>query len=205
MKIVKENKGALLVFVLFLFIGALLISNFEKIELQLIINSFFHPILNFIFEFFTRLAEPWFTVPLLVYFLVKNWRIFLYIGGVYGISALITQIIKLEFFHGTPRPFGTVILKENPSYQWSSLDLPQINSFPSGHTTTGFCIFMGLALISQNKKLGIPFMIIACLVGFSRTYLSYHYMEDVVVGAIVGAFTSILMYLPLKKPLRLNG
>jgi membrane-associated phospholipid phosphatase len=203
LKTIKENKYAFLVFVLFLAFGTFLITSFEKIELQLIINNFFNPVGDLFFEFFTRLAEPWFTIPLLIYLLVKNWRVFIYIGSVYGISAHISQIIKLKFVHGTPRPFGTI---ENPSYQWSSIDLPQINSFPSGHTTTGFCIFMGLASIFQNKKLGVNFMIIACLVGFSRTYLSYHFMEDVVVpGAIVGPLTSILMYLPLKKPLRLNG
>lgn len=203
MKFLKANKGALIVFITFLIVGIILVKNFPKIELQLAINQLFHPIGNFIFTFFTRLAEPWFTVPLLIYLLSKNWKKGVFIGIVYGLSALITQSLKLGIFHGLPRPFGTKVLKENPIYQWSSLDLPQINSFPSGHTTTGFCIFMGLALISKNKKLGIPFMIIGCLIGISRTYLSYHFTLDVIVGSFIGASTSIIMYLALKKPLKL--
>lgn len=205
MKFIKSNKGALLIFVLFLIIGISTVKTYPKLELQIAINQFFHPVGNFIFAFFTRLAEPWFTVPLLIFLLVKNWRKAIYIGSVYAISALIAQWIKLGIFHGLPRPLGTIELKENPLYQWSSLDLPQINTFPSGHTTTGFCIFMGLALLSKNKKLGIPFMVIACLIGCSRTYLSYHFFIDVVAGGLIGGFTSIIFYLALKKPLKLQA
>ncbi len=203
LKIVKENKAAFLILGSFLIFGTILVNSFSHLDLQIKTNQLTNTVGDYIFLFFTRLAEPWFTVPLLVYLLVKNWKKAIYIGSAYGISALITQFVKLKLYHGTPRPFGTQALKDNTLYHWSSLDLPRINSFPSGHTTTGFCIFMGLILLSKNKKLGFPFMIIACLIGLSRTYLSYHFMIDVVVGAFIGASTSILLYLALKKPLKL--
>jgi membrane-associated phospholipid phosphatase len=76
-------------------------------------------------------------------------------------------------------------------------------SFPSGHTTTAFCIFFGLALLIPNKKIGTTLIILASLIGFSRTYLSYHFLMDLVAGSFLGVTIALGMYLLLKKKLKL--
>ena len=66
------------------------------------------------------------------------------------------------------------------------------NSFPSGHTIAAFeaCV----ALLCGNKKLGIPAVIMAILVAFSRLYLYVHYPTDVFASIILGSILAVLGY-----------
>jgi undecaprenyl-diphosphatase len=57
-------------------------------------------------------------------------------------------------------------------------------SFPSGHTLV--CFEAATVLMLQNKKLGIPALIIAILVALSRMYLFVHYPTDVLAGVVLG-------------------
>lgn len=66
------------------------------------------------------------------------------------------------------------------------------NSFPSGHTIAAFeaCV----ALLCGNKNLGIPAVIMAFLVAFSRLYLYVHYPTDVFASIILGRLLAVLGY-----------
>ena len=57
-------------------------------------------------------------------------------------------------------------------------------SFPSGHTIASF--EAATALYLGNKKLGIPALILACLIAFSRLYLYVHYPTDVLASVVLG-------------------
>lgn len=57
-------------------------------------------------------------------------------------------------------------------------------SFPSGHTIA--CFEAATVLMVRNKWAGIPAMILAFLVAFSRLYLYVHYPTDVIFSIIVG-------------------
>ena len=57
-------------------------------------------------------------------------------------------------------------------------------SFPSGHTIASF--EAATVLLLNNKKMGIPAMILACLIAFSRLYLYVHYPTDVLVAIVLG-------------------
>ena len=63
-------------------------------------------------------------------------------------------------------------------------------AFPSGHTIASFEAAVVIAL--NNKKLGIPAMILACLIAFSRLYLYVHYPTDVIVSIILGTAFAFL-------------
>ena len=63
-------------------------------------------------------------------------------------------------------------------------------SFPSGHTIASF--EAAFALLLGNKKLGIPAMILAVLIAFSRLYLYVHYPTDVIASVILGIGLAIL-------------
>lgn len=57
-------------------------------------------------------------------------------------------------------------------------------SFPSGHTIASF--EAATVLLINNKKLGIPAMILAVLIAFSRLYLYVHYPTDVIFSIFAG-------------------
>jgi len=57
-------------------------------------------------------------------------------------------------------------------------------SFPSGHTLASF--EAATVLTIYNKKWGIPALILACLIAFSRLYLYVHYPTDVLFSVAMG-------------------
>ena len=63
-------------------------------------------------------------------------------------------------------------------------------SFPSGHTIASF--EAAVAMLICNKKLGIPAMILAVLIAFSRMYLYVHYPTDVIASVILGTGLAFL-------------
>lgn len=63
-------------------------------------------------------------------------------------------------------------------------------SFPSGHTSSAFAACA--AILFLNRKIGIPAMVFAALMGFSRIYVEVHYCTDVLGGAIVGIIYAVV-------------
>jgi undecaprenyl-diphosphatase len=63
-------------------------------------------------------------------------------------------------------------------------------SFPSGHTTASF--EGAVVLLMRDKRLGIPAMILAVLIAFSRLYLYVHFPTDVLAGAVLGTLFAVL-------------
>ena len=70
-------------------------------------------------------------------------------------------------------------------------------SFPSGHTIASF--EAATALLIGNKKLGIPAMILAVLIAFSRLYLYVHYPTDVLASIVLGIGIAFLGNFLVKK------
>ena len=74
---------------------------------------------------------------------------------------------------------------------------PHDYSFPSGHTIASF--EAAVALTVHNRKLGIPAMILAVLIAFSRMYLYVHYPTDVLASVILGTAIAFLGCFLAKK------
>ena len=63
-------------------------------------------------------------------------------------------------------------------------------SFPSGHTIASF--EAAVVMLRNSKKLGIPAMILAVLISFSRMYLYVHYPTDVIASIILGTLFALI-------------
>lgn len=141
---------------------------------------------NAIMKFVTHLGDGgWLWIAIGVLLLVfKKTR-------VAGFSVLISLAINAFFTNITlkdliarPRPFhvsdAIVPLIAHPSSF----------SFPSGHTsgslTAAFAMYKTLP-----KKVGIPAVILASLIGLSRIYVGVHYPTDVLGGLVVAVISSI--------------
>ena len=69
-------------------------------------------------------------------------------------------------------------------------------SFPSGHTSASFAA--ALAIILWDRKKGIPAVILAALIAFSRLYLTVHYPTDVLASLLLGSLYGVIGYLVTK-------
>ena len=69
-------------------------------------------------------------------------------------------------------------------------DLQHDFSFPSGHTIASF--EAAVVLLKNSKKMGIPAMILAVLISFSRMYLYVHYPTDVFASIILGTLFALI-------------
>ena len=74
------------------------------------------------------------------------------------------------------------------------VEVHHYNSFPSGHTLAAFACYGFFALIVRMPLFKFVFFLIAFLVGYSRIYLSQHFLQDVIAGAALGTLVASLGY-----------
>ncbi len=104
---------------------------------------------------------------------------------------LVTNVL-LKNLVARPRPFA-VINALTPL-----IAKPTDFSFPSGHTTVSFAVALVIARMLP-KKYGVPAVILAALVAFSRLYLGVHYPTDVLAGFVVALVGSTLAVWIVRK------
>ena len=65
-------------------------------------------------------------------------------------------------------------------------------SFPSGHSASSFA--SAVVLFKQlPKRYGIPILILAVLIAFSRIYMGVHYPTDILAGILIGSIVALLI------------
>ncbi len=99
--------------------------------------------------------------------------------------------IGLKNIIDRPRPFV-----QNPEII-PAIKPPAGYSFPSGHSCSSFAA--ATVLFARNKKFGIPAMIIASLIAFSRLYNYVHFPSDVIGGIILGVICAVVTIIFFKK------
>lgn len=95
---------------------------------------------------------------------------------------------------------GNLILKnlferERPSWIDPNIELliknPTDFSFPSGHSMNGFTA--AVAILYNDRKLGIPAILLAAVIAFSRLYNFVHFPTDIFAGALIGSVIAIIV------------
>ncbi|MCR5147809.1 MAG: phosphatase PAP2 family protein [Eubacterium sp.] len=71
------------------------------------------------------------------------------------------------------------------------------SSFPSGHAANTFAV--AVAILLNNRKIGIPVTIVAVIMAFSRMYNVVHYPTDVIAGILIGTVIAVAVHFIAKK------
>lgn len=179
---------------------------YPKGELHLLLNSYHTPFLDGLFAYSTQLAEwPFYVIaafPLL--FWKAGWT---YLYAASELTCALTAF-TIKRLYNMPRPITF--------FANSGVDLPLVegvrmrtqHSFPSGHTSTFFAFATLTALLiaccydsrCKDKKatkgivLTIILFFLPVLGGYSRIYLSQHFLSDVLGGSLIGFIIPCLMF-----------
>ena len=68
------------------------------------------------------------------------------------------------------------------------ISAPKDFSFPSGHTSASAAA--AVILFIRDRRAGIPAILLAMLIAFSRMYLYVHYPSDILGGVILGLLSA---------------
>ncbi len=195
----KSEKYFLIPFVIIWIVGLTFWFITDKVGMHLVLNGFHTSVLDVFFKYFTQVGG-W--VPCAVggvLLLFRKWKIATVVLVGQLIATLITTPIKRII--RAPRP--SVILSELgidfPMVE--GVDLHSTLSFPSGHTSAAFAFCFAVALFCTKWWQKMLCLLVAIFCGYSRIYLSQHFLEDVLAGSVVGV-VSILLLSPLVTKLR---
>lgn len=183
-------------FVVWLVVGAILLSTAGDEAIFRFINQHHTPYLDVIMYYSTMLGEGAVIALVLLVLMgkagLRNWWYFTAALLSAVLPSLITQAVKRSI--DAPRP-----LKFFGNADWIHI-LPgwphhMEHSFPSGHTCGAFAFFTFLALLlpARYRIWGVVLFVLAMLVGYSRIYLAVHFMRDVYVGSIIGTGFTLLV------------
>ncbi len=110
-----------------------------------------------------------------------------------GITVCIALLLSLIICNLTLKP---IVNRIRPYDIKEGIELlitkPHDASFPSGHSSASFAA--AVATVFYNKKIGIPAMVLAALIAFSRLYLYVHFPTDVLGGIILGSLCGVGAY-----------
>lgn len=175
-------------------------------EIHLALNSFHTAFGDLLMKYYTPVGE-W--IPYVVVFLLLFYKagdsLFL-LSSLLG-SGLLTQIVK--HLLRAPRPAVVFDIAHHPDALplVEGVRLAMSNSFPSGHTTSFFAFFLVLSCIVCRQRavpqpmkhtISLLFFTLALLGGFSRIYLSQHFLLDVFAGGIIGTLATTGVYMGFK-------
>ena len=156
-----------------------------------------NPVLDFLMPWITLLGDAgifWMIVAGVMLFTKKYRRIGIGMAIAMAMGLLVCNII-LKPAVARIRPYD---MQEQLGVTINLLIEKQHDfSFPSGHTIASFeaCT----VILLGSKKLGIPAVLLAILIAFSRLYLYVHYPTDVIASIFLGTLFGIIGYLVAGK------
>ncbi len=191
----KENRYFLIPYIFALIICGTLLLIFPKPELHILSNKANSVFFDYFFKYTTNLGDGVMIaiVAIVLLFVKYRYSIIFLVGSLItgGIINLFKKVLLGDVF----RPSKYFELFETYQLHFvEGVKLHSLNSFPSGHTGTAFNVFFMLALIVQTKTQKLFLFFMAALVGYSRVYLSQHFLIDITVGSILGTTIIFLLF-----------
>lgn len=203
----KNNFYILLSYLLLVVTALFIVITYDKLRVHLYLNQFVgKKALNLFFYYITFLGDGLVALVLLLLILFSNVRLGVYATLSFLSASIVAQILKHYFFDDVNRPKYVFETINQAQLQFvNGVDNHIHNSFPSGHATQAFAIFMCLVFFTRKSYLKWLFFLIAVLSAYSRVYLSQHWLNDVLAGSVIGAFFSITFYLLIWPKNRLSA
>lgn len=165
-------------------VALVFVISIPKLDGQFWINQFHGPWGDYAFPKITKLGE-WIPVIFvaIICAIISTRKALIFACG-YLSAGVFTLLGKLVLFPGIMRPRNMMQVYEN--YHWvEGVVLRGHHSFPSGHTQSAFSVFFMLAMLVKPQWAKFLCFCAAALIGFSRVYISQHFVVDILVGSAI--------------------
>lgn len=194
-KLIHKNRYFFVPYLLFVISSLFLMTTFDKPDLHILFNRLHSPFLDSFFKQLTYLGDGMIYFLILAILLFYNYRWSIVFTTAVLASSFFVIMGKRSFFPDAYRPTKYFELYQNYHlHVVKGVNLHSLHSFPSGHTTTAFTLFIMLAFLVRSNALKLLCFFIAVLTGFSRIYLSQHFLIDVFTGSIIGTGCVLLSW-----------
>ncbi len=136
----------------------------------------------------------WYLVPgILIFIIFRNRKKVvaskaLFLFSSVAVSGILVNIMKVIFGRVRPTLFFSQDLFGFDFFRFD----PDFLSFPSGHSATSLSAAVVLGILFSKYRFVIIF--VGMIVASSRMYLTNHYLSDVLMGSLLGTWTSIVLY-----------
>jgi membrane-associated phospholipid phosphatase len=189
---IKQQSAFLAFYLLFLAAGFVLFFVKGKAGSFLLLNNWHSSLADEFFIQYTNFGDGIFAVlfSLFLFFVLKKRKAGFVMLIAYASTGIVAQIIKplVE----SPRP-ETYFFPQRFSFFIDDVIHTGHSSFPSGHTVTAFALAAVLSYYAgKNTVLQLLFLLFAISVGYSRIYLSQHFLIDVLAGSFIGVAGAVL-------------
>ncbi len=160
-----------------------------KEDLFLLLNGDLGNTADVFFHYITYLGDGIMWVPLTIFVYIYRKKYLPLVLSAIIISTLIVQVSKRYIFEKEARPTNSVTINKSNIHTVKGVELHSNNSFPSGHNTTAFCIYLIATLLVQKRYFWLGGFLAAAVTGYSRIYLAQHYPLDAGAGMIAAVIT----------------
>ena len=172
--------------VIMMILGMIGVMFFEKADLLLWLYEWRHPVADYYFYYVTMLGEEHGFIFFGLLLWLTSWRKMLTIPVLGLVVTIISYLSKLYFQHERPSLYLKRLGWEGSI---SILGYPVIggfHSFPSGHSMAAWALFTLMAVHVRKTWFSLLCLFLAASVSLSRIYLMAHFLQDTVVGAMIG-------------------
>lgn len=184
--------------VYFLVFGIILVLTAHG-DVVLWFNERHTPFFDTFFKYWTYLGDGVLLGVLGLGLLLTNYYRFLTFMIAVALQTVYVHIFKQWLSAGEPRP-KTFFADQIDTLNFvEGVTVRGYDSFPSGHTASGFVLFFFVILLVKNQALRIVCFFTAVLVGLSRIYLIQHFARDVYVGSLFGVLAVVLAVFLMRK------
>jgi len=167
-------------------------------EFVVLLNSWHNPVWDFFFRYWTHTGSFYFFIAAILLLIIFKRRYGLVLSMVGIAVSLVTSIFKFLIFPDVPRPKvffeGQRILAEV-----EGVELLDFHSFPSGHSMAAFALATFFALMLKNKNYSFLLLVLASLTALSRSYLSQHFLIDIMAGSLIGVLIATAYYIGFER------
>jgi len=197
-EIFRKNKVFFIPYILLFLVSHMVILSSTKGELHRALTASHHKFSDQVFSTITWLGHGSIILLVAAILICMRIRWSVLIVSVFALSGLTVQILKRFVFFEAQRP-KLYFQGKYDIHVVSGVDLHSFFSFPSGHTASAFGLFLCLILITRNTFLKSIYFLLAVLTGYSRVYLSQHFLVDVVYGSLVGIIFSVSCFIYIER------